>query len=425
MSTPAAINNKTQLHKTVVSSSKDWVSPFRTGQKATPKKPSTIGKEQPVSKEKEVVVPADAEVPEDDDVDAEEPLEKSFDNDAIVDDDEEPLADHVDEENNVENNAEEVEEVEEVAETPIADAVVVETEVDVEEVEPADADENAEVEEDVTADTATDAAVDATEVVPQKEVLEEVPEVIKTHPKMLQRYKENFNIASNIMNHNHIENLTRRVNLGAGLVLTEQQIYELARKKLEPTMKQIDARVAENNARDAAKAFKIEEDIRLKDEAVVAGMLADYKALIEKKKQEAQKEHDDLFQQVEDEAANSKAIFEKHIKDQTDGIAEDDANAKKEEEEAVENHVKSKMDLLQNHEQYKLDKQKELEDVKAKQIEESEASKKFESDTVELKEKLESLEKELSEKKKELEEKIKKVESLIATKHEKQQATSN
>ena len=252
--------------------------------------------------------------------------------------------------------------------------------------------------------------------------VQEVPALIKSHPKMLRRYKDNFNIASQIMNKNRIENLDRRVNLGAGLVLTEEQIYELARKKLEPLMKQIDDRVAENNARDAAAAAKVEEGIRLNDEAVVAKELSQYKSSVDAKTKSVKADHEKKIKELADKAANSKSDTEKHIQDQKDGIVKDKEDAEKAEEDAVQKHITNKESLIETADKLKEDKTKELEAAKAKQIEETELTEKFQTDATELQSKQVDLQSELDAKKAELEEKIKKVEALIAAKHEKKES---
>lgn len=388
----------TFLHKTVSQTSKNknnWVSPFRpasTTTVATPKK-------------EEVKAEADNAPEETVEEPLEEPLEEPVVEEPVVED-EEPLqvateteegdVDATEEEPIVafhENDAPETEE-------PVAETT---------EEEPA-----------ASAPAASESAP-VKKSAPIKPAVLEIPATIRSHPKMLRRYKENFNIASQIMNKNRIENVDRRVDLGAGLILTEDQIYELARKKLQPLMNQIDERVAENNARDAEKAAKVEADIKARDEGVVAGMLAKYKAEVDAKIKVSTAEHEKKFKELEDKSAQSKADYEEYLKVEKDGIVKDQEDAEKSEEDAKTGHDENKETLIATHEKHKEDKTNELETFKTKQIEESELIEKFTADTEAMKAKQSDLSSTLEAKKAELEEKIKKVEALIAAKHEKKE----
>ncbi|GAV28915.1 hypothetical protein PMKS-002393 [Pichia membranifaciens] len=418
-------HQRTQLHKTVTAVSKDskWVSPFRVsgavGPKVKSKNPGnyssyiTAGSTPVATKPAaEKVAPAETteaeeEAPANVAAEAAEGVANAeYDEEAPIDETEEPLEPTATSENAGE-------ELEEPIGEDAAEAVVPETEVAA----------DAEVTEDEAAEPA--AAEPAAAELKEKKALpavQEVPALIKSHPKMLRRYKDNFNITSQIMNKNRIENLDRRVNLGAGLVLTEEQIYELARKKLEPLMKQIDDRVAENNARDAAAAAKVEEGIRLNDEAVVAKELSQYKSSVDAKTKSVKADHEKKIKELADKAANSKSDTEKHIQDQKDGIVKDEEDAENAEEDAVQKHITDKETLIETADKLKEDKTKELEDAKAKQIEETELTEKFHTDATELQSKQVDLQSELDAKKAELEEKIKKVEALIAAKHEKKES---
>lgn len=426
--TAGSVNHqRTQLHKTVSAVSKDskWVSPFRVsgavGPKVKSKNPAnhssyiSAGSIPVVAKPaEEEAAPAETagaeeEAPADTTAEAAEGVANAeYDEEAPIDETEEPLEPTA----TTEDAAEEAEE-------PIgedaAEAAAPETEL-------AEGEEATEEEEPAAAQPVSELAA-ATKPKEKKTppAMQEVPALIKSHPKMLRRYKDNFNITSQIMNKNKIENLDRRVNLGAGLILTEEQIYELTRKKLEPLMKQIDERVAENNARDAAAAAKVEEGIRLNDEAVVAKELSQYKSTVDAKTKSVKADHEKKMKELADKAAKSKSDTEKHIQKQKDGIVKDKEDAEKAEEDAAQKHITDKETLIETADKLKEDKTKELEDAKAKQTEETELAEKFQTDATELQSKQVDLQSELDAKKAELEEKIKKVEALIAAKHERKE----
>jgi hypothetical protein len=413
----ANMHSSTQLHKTVSQSSKTWTSPFRVNSNTGPKR--KVKNEANYSSYITAGSIPVTESPKKDGVPNEETATAKT---GSTDETEVPVEEEkeeTEEEPLEPTPPPEVEEPLDESEEPI-DLAPAE---DAEEIEVV-AEAEPEVKPELNESAVENVAVEEKEISKKeiKPALLPIPVVIKSRPKMLRRYKENFNITSSIMNKNKIENLDRKVDLGAGLVLTEEQIYELAKKKLEPLMKQIDDRVAENNARDAEKAFQIEENIRIKDEGLIAADLAQYKSIVDSKTAAATSENDALIKEFDDKAANSKEEFEMYIQSEKEGIIRDQEEAENDEEDAANAHIKNKEELLANSEQFKIDKTKELEDTKSKQIEEAELSEKFAKDSTDLKSKQIDLQSELDAKKLELEEKIKKVEALIAAKHEKKEA---
>lgn len=411
MSEPTT-HTQTQLHKTVSQSSTKWVSPFRLSSINSSSKKTVKNEANYSSYIAAGNVPA-KETPK---------VEGTEIGDADVVEETPLVQTPVEADEELEVVEEPIEQSEVVNEAPVEEAPVKEAPADETPIAEDPIDETAVAEEPVDETPATEKPTPVAPVKKEvKPALLPVPALIRSRPKMFSRYKENFNITSSIMDKNKIENLDRRVNLGAGLVLTEEQIYELAKKKLEPLMKQIDDKVAENNARDAEKAFQVEEGIRIKDEGVVAADLAKYKAGVDSKTATVENEHNTAFKAVEDKAAKSKEDYEQYLQDQRDGIVKDKEDSEKAEDDAVAAHEKNKVELVENAEQFKIDKTKELEDSKAKQIEEADLTEKFKTNTAEAKSKQISLQSELDAKKAELEEKIKKVEALIAAKHEKKQ----
>lgn len=249
-----------------------------------------------------------------------------------------------------------------------------------------------------------------------------IPENIKSKPKLVGKYRENLKIASQVLNKNNVVNTGRRIDLGGGLILTEDQIYELARKKLEPVMHQIDDRVAENLKKDADVAAKVEEGIKVRDEGVVSGILASYKSCVDDETAVIQKTHDDAFAALELKDSTAKKEAEEYVQTETTGVETDATDAEQTEIDAVAAHISQKENLVATIADLKKSKTEELESTKAKQIEETDLAEKLESEGQSLTSKADDLENEVAEKKAALEAKIKQVEALISSKTEKKES---
>lgn len=335
---------------------------------------------------------------------------------------EEPLAADAEEEDEADETIlQEEDDNEEVDEEPLASDQPLEDKED--ETVPKSSEEPAPATDDVEAPV-VDSSKDLEElqVGPLVAPALEIPENIRSKPKLVGKYKENLKIASQVLNKNKVVNAGRRIDLGAGLILTEDQIYELAKKKLEPVMGQIDEKVAANLKRDAEAAAKVEEGIKTRDEGVVASQLAAYGSCVDAETATVQKTHDDAIAALEEKDATAKQESEDYVKRETEGVETDAADAEKAETDAAEAHVTDKDNLVANVTQLKESKTEELESTKAKQVEETELAEKLETEGQSLKSKADDLENEVAEKKAALEARIKEVEALISTKTEKKEA---
>lgn len=344
----------------------------------------------------------------------------------VDDDDEEPLTTEKPLEEKEDEEAAKPESSEEPVEEPIEEPIEEAVEETVE--EPIAPSTPVAEEEEVAAETEEAPLIDSSkdleplQVSPMAAPPIAIPENIKTKPKLVGKYHENMKIASQVLNKNKVVNAGRRIDLGAGLILTEDQIYELAKKKLEPVMGQIDERVAENLKRDAEAAAKVEEGIKIRDEGVVASQLAAYKACVDNETAIVQKTHDDAIAALDLKDSTSKQQTEDHVQQETEGIETDATDAEKAETDAIELHDSQKENLIATVADLKETKTKELESTKAKQIEETELAEKLDTEGQSFSSKADDLEKEVAEKKAALEARIKQVEALISTKTEKKES---
>ncbi|KAH3661905.1 hypothetical protein OGAPHI_006084 [Ogataea philodendri] len=403
----------TQL-KRVASTSKDnsWVSPFRprgkpqrsvssgTKESVEPATAAAETKETP----KTETEPETAEVADNTDAASEAPLSTAA---GEVVEDEEPIG------------APEEEATEKVEETEKA----VEPAEPVEPVEPVE--EIAEPAEPAEPAEETAPAEEATEPVaqePEEPVVAPVDELEATFdkPKMLNRYKENKLVASQALNNTLVQNPDRVLNLGAGLRLTEAQIYEIARKRVAPVLKKVDQQVEDNLKRDEQRAKEEEDRITKKDEAKLAKELSKYTAGIEKENAAIAASFVAPMNKLDSDMAASKAAAEKYIEDVKAKIEQDKVDYEELEKKAAEQHITNKENVHKRAAEYKEERTKALALAKEQQVVETEKEKEVRAAGEDFQTKADSVESELAEKEKELEEKIAALEGLAASKYEKQ-----
>lgn len=384
---PATPTNESQIHRTAsLSKNKGaWVSPFRAGTNAKTVSSPKIKQKEP--KESKPSIEVD---------DNEEPLEPQTSEPAADDNEDEEL-------------------LEEQTDAVDAEEAALETEHE----EPVGADETA-LENEHEEVLNEEASLKEGTVVKSNPLV--IPADIRSKPKLSTRYAENWSLTASALNKNKVVNTGRRVNLGAGLILTEEQIYELARKKLEPLMSQIDKGVADKVHADEVRAAKVEDDIRIKDEAVVASELAAYKAIVDEKSEVIKSKHEKDMKDLKEKIEKSEADTKLYIETQKTAIETDQTDAEEAEKKAAEEHITNKENLLKNAEELKELKSKTLEETKAKQIEETEKAENFQKEGEELSTSADKLEADVASKKAELEEKINRIEALISEKLEKKNA---
>ncbi|KAG7922563.1 hypothetical protein KL905_001784 [Ogataea polymorpha] len=372
----------TQL-KRVASASKDniWVSPFRPKGRsphAAPKQEKTKENEPLTEPATEQKSDAESETQEAKQEEAVEPQTETTDTQKPAEPENEPVADTASEEALEETTGDVVEDEEPIGET-----------------EPAGQSEPL--------------------VAPADEI-----EATFDKPKMLNRYKENKLLASQALNNTQVQNMDRVLNLGAGLKLTEAQIYEIAKKRVAPVLKQVDEQVQENFKRDELRAKEEEEKFVKKDESKLAKELKKYTAAIEKENAAIMASFAKPMKKLDEDMAASKKAYEQYIADVKAKIEQDAIDYEEAEKKAAEKHVTDKEGLHERAEQRRQELTEAVAHAKEQQEVETQKEKEVRALGEEYKQKADEAESQLSEKEKELEDKIALLEGLVSSKYEKQ-----
>ncbi|GME75347.1 unnamed protein product [Ambrosiozyma monospora] len=252
---------------------------------------------------------------------------------------------------------------------------------------------------------------------------DEIEEQYADKPKLLNRYIENKHLASSAMNKSEVENPHRVIDLGAGLKLTEAQIYALARKRVAPILKSVDQSVQENRVLDQEKADAEELRIKDKDEAKMAKQLAKFKEKVDKENAAITNDHETKMKETENKMAYSAKVCEKYINDVKAKIVKDAEDAVTAEENAVAAHGLHKQHTIDEAEAFKEKSILDLQNAIDSQPEQKEKAAEFKAKGDEYKIKADELEAKLNEKKKLLLEKMQKLEALLNEKSEKRAMT--
>ncbi|GME67772.1 unnamed protein product [[Candida] boidinii] len=478
---PKKVSPKTQMSR-IASTSKDskWVSPFRSsgssspvssrqGTATYPKNVTPKTKETPITSTEEPAKPKEeaeevaakseeeiaaepketAAEPEETAAEPAEPEETAAEPEETEEPEEEPLGDElvpVDNEPDVDNGPEEVEiseivpadgtvdedEEEEIEEEPVAKEATDTTEIDetetpIEEETEAPIKAEAETSDEKPAEEAPEDVPEKAPVKGSEKVIavdlnppvkDSIEQELEDKPKMLSRYQENKLYANQALNNVQVANPNKVINLGAGLVLTEAQIFALAAQRVAPVLKSVEdhANVLRKNDEDKAKA--IYNAFVTKDQGKLNKDLAKFKSGVDAENKKIVDSYDIRIGAHNKTMAENAAACEAYIASVATQMETDKDEAAKAEEKSAADHITNKENLATKLLTYKEDKEQELVDTKAKQEEEKKLAEEFKISGDDFKEKADALEIQLAEKEKELSEKLAYLDSLISEKGE-------
>lgn len=239
---------------------------------------------------------------------------------------------------------------------------------------------------------------------PNQDVLDK----LKDKPKMLSRYQELNATAIGSVSRT-LDDPNKVIDLGSGMKMKQQQLLDIAAKRVAPVISSINDEVSKTRDEDEIKRQK---ELSTKVEGHEKKLQGDFDKYVKKLGKQKTKFTGEIEKKLEDlknlmkTADLTAGNFEKDTKQEIETANKD---LKEREASAVEKHDSDKETLLKNHEELESTKKQELEDAKANQenttqeIEELQ-TKKSELDNAnsELSTKIEELTGQLNEKTKEL-----------------------
>ncbi|CUM48280.1 unnamed protein product [Debaryomyces tyrocola] len=239
---------------------------------------------------------------------------------------------------------------------------------------------------------------------PNQEVLDK----LKDKPKLLNRYQE-LNAAAVSSLSRSLDDPNKVVELGSGLRMTQQQLLDIAAKRVAPVITNINDEVSKTRNEDEIKRKK---ELDSKVASHEKKLQKDFDKHSKKLDKQKSKFTTDIGKKLEDLKKKMKnsdltaANFEKETRKEIDTANED---FEERETTAVEKHSKDKDTIIKNHEELEGTKKQELEDAKANQekttqeIEElHERKTELDNANSELSTRIEELTAELNERTKEL-----------------------
>ncbi|EDK44871.1 conserved hypothetical protein [Lodderomyces elongisporus NRRL YB-4239] len=191
-------------------------------------------------------------------------------------------------------------------------------------------------------------------------------EKLKDKPVLLKHYQELNAVALGSLAHD-IDDPKKVIELGSGLRMTQEQLMEMAAKRVAPVITSINSEVSKTRQEDEIKRQQQLDQKVKKHEGKLKGEFDKYLGKLNKKKEA-------FNQEIEKKLANIENLKKTSIKTAEDfdkKTKKEIATAKKEfterEEKAVTQHGTDKETLEKNHEELLATKKQELEDAKTGQ----------------------------------------------------------
>lgn len=232
-------------------------------------------------------------------------------------------------------------------------------------------------------------------------------------PKMVNRFKENKRLADDALAKGHVNDPNQRYNLGGGMMMTQAELYEIAQRRVNPLLTEIDGKVEKNVQHDVEKKQKA-------DEAFSKSQKDKYTKLLKKFAAKLDKENVKFGKKIESEVAgvarrmtDSAKQHQEFKKKTRNEIKQNEKDAATRESEMKENHLTARETLATSADKLRQEKVQATESARKKQQEEIADEERLDSEgkaDEEKAQKMESeilaIEEELSGKRRELETKI-------------------
>ncbi|CAD1811270.1 hypothetical protein FOB58_002308 [Candida parapsilosis] len=252
---------------------------------------------------------------------------------------------------------------------------------------------------------------------PNKEILEK----LKDKPVLLRHYQELNATAVGSLAHD-LDDPKKVIELGSGLRLTQEQLLDMAAKRVAPVITSINDEVSKTRQEDEIKRQQLLDQKVKKHEGKLKTDFDKYAAKVNKRKevvdQEIERKLTNIANLVKtsDENANK---FEKKTRGEIETAAKE---YEERETQAAEKHVTDKETLEKNHEELLATKKQELEDSKEGQEKATQEIEDLKQKKIDLTEKNSELDTEIERLKKRLEEEKAKLQDLTSQHESHQEA---
>lgn len=225
---------------------------------------------------------------------------------------------------------------------------------------------------------------------------------LQDKPNLLNRYQELNTTAIGSVSKS-LDDPNKVIDLGSGLKLTQQQLLDIAAKRVAPLISNINEEVAKSREEDRIVNQNELDSKVAKHQSKLKGLFDKHVAKCEKQKEKITKDHELQLGQV---ANRNTAAVNEHEAYKTQNATDiETANTEyaEREKKAVEKHESDKETLLKNHDELEATKKQELQSAKDDQVTTAQEIEELKEKNINVGAHNEELDKELEELTKQLE----------------------
>ncbi|KAG7662508.1 uncharacterized protein J8A68_003972 [[Candida] subhashii] len=210
------------------------------------------------------------------------------------------------------------------------------------------------------------AAQPGTKYEPVELANQETLDKLKDKPALLKRYEE-LNVAAIGSVARKVDDPNKVIDLGSGLKMTQQQLLDIAAKRVAPVLANINQEVSKTREEDEIKRQQEISNKVQKHEFKLTGEFEKHLKKIGKKKEKFDREIEEKINNIILSMKNSTLAAEEFETQTKEEIETANNEYEERETKAKEQHETDKETLIKNHEELVATKEQELQDCKTNQ----------------------------------------------------------
>lgn len=234
---------------------------------------------------------------------------------------------------------------------------------------------------------------------------------LQDNPNLLNRYQE-LNAAAIGSVSKSLDDPNKIVDLGSGLKLTQQQLLDIAAKRVAPLIANINEEVAKSREEDRiVNQHELDSKV-VKHQGKLRAAFEKHVSKCEKQKVKITKDIEAKLKQVADNNTAAITLHENYKKQNAQDIETANADYAEREKQALEQHETDKDTLLKNHDELEATKKEELQNCKDEQVTAAQEIEDYKEKHINVGAHNEDLDKELAELAEQLDQREKELQEL-------------
>lgn len=196
---------------------------------------------------------------------------------------------------------------------------------------------------------------------------QEVLDSLQDKPNLLNRYQD-LNAVAIGSTAKELDDPNKVVDLGGGLKLTQQQLLDIAAKRVAPLIANINDEVAKSREEDRIVSQHELDTKVAKHQSKLRAAFEKHLGKLEKQKAKITKDHEQQLKALASEQSAAIAAHEEFKKTHAKNIETANTDYAEREKKALEQHEVDKETLIKNHEELEATKKQELQSAKDNQV---------------------------------------------------------